>query len=134
MTPIVKLRWARRERAKKFGRYLYFRTAAKMRSLVSWGMESATGERLMTSETVAGESPRRSASSFRLTGLGPMRTVRPAPLRLLFFRHAAQSRTNQMRRSKQLLEHRAQNSDAILIDIARKNVFHTLRKRSTNPI
>src|ERR1700683_62001 len=79
MTPMVKLRWARKERAKKFGRYLYLRAAARTRSLVSWGMESATGERLMTSDTVAGEMSRRSASCLRLTGLGPMRTVRTAP-------------------------------------------------------
>src|ERR1700722_19733166 len=79
MTPTVKLRWARRERAKKFGRYLYLRAAARIRSLVSCGMESATGERLMTSDTVAGERARRSASCLRLTGLGPMRTVRAAP-------------------------------------------------------
>src|ERR1700694_2327404 len=84
MTPMVKLRWARRERAKKFGRYLYLRAAARIRSLVSCGMESATGERLMTSDTVAGESDRRSASSLRLTGLGPMRTVRAAPLARFF--------------------------------------------------
>src|SRR5271165_3775393 len=84
MTPIVKLRWARNDRAKKFGRYLYLLAAARTRSLVSWGMVSATGERLMTSDTVAGESPRRSASSFRLTGLGPMRTVLPAPLPFFF--------------------------------------------------
>src|SRR5947209_228439 len=78
MTPIVKLRWARRERAKKFGRYLYLRAATRIRSLVSCGIEPATGERLMTSDTVAGESPNRSASSFRLTGLVPIRTVRAA--------------------------------------------------------
>ncbi len=38
----------------------------------------------MTSDTVAGESPRRSASSFKLTGLGPMRTLLPAPLPFFF--------------------------------------------------
>src|ERR1017187_3767883 len=80
MTPMVKLRWARRERAKKFGRYLYLRAASRIRAFVSWGMESATGERLMTSETVAGDRPRRSASSLRLTGFGPMRAVRAALL------------------------------------------------------
>src|SRR5450631_4087261 len=84
MTPMVKLRWARRERAKKLGRYLNLRAAARTRSLVSWGMESATGERLMTSDTVAGESPRCSASSFKLTGLGPMRTVLLALLPFFF--------------------------------------------------
>src|SRR5579859_4198358 len=80
MTPMVKLCLARNERAKKLGRYLNLRAAARTRSLVSCGMESATGERLMTSDTVAGESPKCSASSFRLTGLGPMRTERPALL------------------------------------------------------
>src|ERR1700722_1652065 len=84
MTPTVKLRWARRERAKKFGRYLYLRAAARIRSLVSCGMESATGERLMTSDTVAGERARCSASCLRLTGFGAMRTVRAAPLTLFF--------------------------------------------------
>src|ERR1700688_3173895 len=69
MTPMVKLRWVRNERAKKLGRYLNFRAAAKIRSLVSCGMESATLERLMTRETVAGERSRCSASFFRLIGL-----------------------------------------------------------------
>src|SRR5579863_7536981 len=79
MTLTVKLRFARKERAKKLGRYLYLRAAAKIRSLVSCGMESATEDLLMTSETVAGESPRCSASSFKLTGFGPMRTAGLAP-------------------------------------------------------
>jgi hypothetical protein len=39
-----------------------------MRSLVCWGMESATLDRLMTKETVAGERPRCSANFLRLTG------------------------------------------------------------------
>ena len=69
MTPIVKLYWARSDRAKKLGRYLNLRAAANTRSLVCCGMESATGDRLITSETVAGERERYSASSFRLTGL-----------------------------------------------------------------
>src|ERR1700675_4869340 len=69
MTPMVKLRWVRSERAKKLGRYLNFRAAAKIRSLVSCGMESATLDRLMTRETVAGERSRCSASFFRLIGL-----------------------------------------------------------------
>jgi hypothetical protein len=47
-------------------------------------MESATGERLMTSDTVAGERARRSASCLRLTGFGCMRTVRAAPLTRFF--------------------------------------------------
>src|ERR1700722_16718297 len=68
MTPMVKLRWVRRERAKKLGRYLNLRAAAKMRSLVSCGMESATLDRLMTRETVAGERSRCSASFLRLIG------------------------------------------------------------------
>ena len=76
ITPIVKLRWVRRDLAKKLGRYLNLRAAAKIRSLVSWGMESATIERLITNDTVAGESPRCSASFFRLMGF---RAIRPAP-------------------------------------------------------
>src|ERR1700675_622834 len=68
MTPMVKLRWVRNERAKKLGRYLNFRAAAKIRSLVSCGMESATLDRLMTRETVAGERSRCSASFFKLIG------------------------------------------------------------------
>jgi len=35
---------------------LYLCAAAKMRSLVSCGMESATADRFITNETVAGES------------------------------------------------------------------------------
>src|SRR5579859_5035451 len=76
MTPMVKLRWVRSDRAKKLARYLNLRAAAKMRSLVSWGMESATLERLMTRETVAGESARCSASFLRLMG---RRAARPLP-------------------------------------------------------
>ena len=72
---MVKLRWVRRERAKKLGRYLNLRAAAKIRSLVSWGMESATVERLMTSETVAGESARCPASFYRLMGFRALRAV-----------------------------------------------------------
>src|SRR6266404_8144659 len=76
MTPMVKLRWVRSERAKKLGRYLNLRAAAKIRSLVSCGMESATLDRLMTRETVAGERSRCSASFLRLIGL---RAACPAP-------------------------------------------------------
>src|SRR5258708_4382553 len=68
MTPMVKLRWVRNDRAKKLGRYLNLRAAAKIRSLVSCGMESATLDRLMTRETVAAERSRCSASFFRLIG------------------------------------------------------------------
>ncbi len=70
---MVKLRWVRKERARKLARYLNLRTAAKMRSLVSGGMESATLERLMTRETVAGERSRYSARAFRLVGFGAER-------------------------------------------------------------
>src|SRR5690242_21846829 len=38
-----------------------------MRSCVRCGIDFAAGERLMTSDTVAGESPRCSARNFRLT-------------------------------------------------------------------
>src|SRR5712671_3988386 len=38
-----------------------------MRSWVRCGIDFAAGERLMTSDTVAGESPRCSARNFRLT-------------------------------------------------------------------
>src|SRR5712671_2133421 len=69
MTPMVKLRCVRKDRAKKLGRYLNLRAAAKIRSLVSCGMESATLDRLMTRETVAGERSRCSASFLRLIGL-----------------------------------------------------------------
>src|SRR5208282_3690775 len=81
---MVKLRCARRERAKKFGRYLYFLTAAKILSLVSCGMESATRDPLITSDTVAGERSRRDASSFRLTGLRPIGSARAAILLVAF--------------------------------------------------
>src|SRR5882762_9254422 len=76
MTPMVKLRCVRKDRAKKLGRYLNLRAAAKIRSLVSCGMESATLDRLMTRETVAGERSRCSASFFKLIGL---RAACPAP-------------------------------------------------------
>src|ERR1700687_994234 len=76
MTPMVKLRCVRNDRAKKLARYLNFRAAAKIRSFVSCGMESATLDRLMTSETVAGESSRCSASFVKLIGF---RAGRPTP-------------------------------------------------------
>src|SRR5579863_6746855 len=99
MTPMVKLRFARKDRAKKFGRYLYFRAAARIRSLVSWGMESATRDRLMTSETVAGERESRSASCFRLTGLGAMRTIFTASLaRFLVVTLRSLAQTNSSRK------------------------------------
>src|SRR5262249_26134085 len=41
-----------------------------MSSLVAGGMESATGERFMTRETVAGESPKCSATDLRLACRG----------------------------------------------------------------
>src|SRR5712692_2451388 len=67
-TPMVKLRCLRKERATKLGRRLRCRAAARMRSLVACGMESAAGERLITRDTVAGESPRCSARAFWLSG------------------------------------------------------------------
>src|SRR3984957_2501184 len=68
MTPMVRLRCVRNDRARKLGRYLNFRAAAKIRSFVSCGMESATLERFMTSDTVAGERSKCSASVFKLIG------------------------------------------------------------------
>jgi len=68
MTPMVKLWRARNDRAKKLGRYFSLRAAARILSLVCCGMESATGERLMTRDTVAGARARCSASCFKLTG------------------------------------------------------------------
>src|SRR5580700_10374738 len=93
MTPMVKLRWVRNERAKKLGRYLNFRAAAKIRSLVSCGMESATLDRLMTRETVAGERSRCSASFFRLMGFRagcPIRLLPGFVLRVATERSLAQ--------------------------------------------
>src|SRR6266849_1609876 len=84
MTPMVKLRCVRRERAKKLGRYLNLRAAAKMRSLVSCGMESATLDRLMTRETVAGERSRCSASFFKLMGLRAV-WAEPSPVGFVVF-------------------------------------------------
>ena len=63
---MVKLRFWRRERAIKLGRYLNLRAAAQMRSWVTWGMDLAPGERLITSEIVAVERPRCSARAFML--------------------------------------------------------------------
>jgi|GEM_PF-4866203 len=49
---------------KKIGPILEFAGAAKTRSLVSCGVESATLDRLITKETVAGERSRCSANFF----------------------------------------------------------------------
>src|SRR5215470_4809317 len=49
-----------------------------MRSLVCCGIESATADRFITSDTVAGERPSSSASSFKLTrapGFPPRREL-----------------------------------------------------------
>src|SRR5262252_8273650 len=49
-----------------------------MRSLVCWGIESATADRFITSDTVAGDRPSSSASSFKLTrapGFPPRRAL-----------------------------------------------------------
>ena len=84
----------------------------------------------MTSDTVAGESPRRSASSFKLTGLGPRRTTLPAPLRFFFLVVTLRSLAQPNRRSKQ----DCCASRGIRIDIGKKRGFDTLRKCPTNPI
>src|SRR6266852_2320431 len=61
-------RFRLKERAKKFGRYCSFRAACSTRSLVCFGIALAAGESLTTTETVAGESFKYSASDRRLTG------------------------------------------------------------------
>src|SRR5450631_572170 len=65
MNPRLRLR----DRAKKFGRYSSFRAACSTRSFVCFGIALAAGESLITTETVAGDSFRYSASILRLTGL-----------------------------------------------------------------
>src|ERR1035441_3063501 len=76
ITPMVKLRCVRSERARKLGRYLNFFAASKIRSLVSCGIESATLDRLMTRDTVAGERLRCSARVFKLIGFRAVGLVR----------------------------------------------------------
>src|SRR5580700_11986198 len=134
ITPMVKLRWARSERAKKLGLYLNLRAAASTRSLVSCGMESATLDRLMTRETVAGERSRCSASFFRLIGL---RAACPAPslpgldLFVATERSLAQGNRGGKRRYRSGC--RSTFFSTIFftffsaIDIGGKNVFHTDR-------
>src|SRR5258708_13378925 len=51
----------------KFGRYFNSSAALRTRSWVLCGMDLAAGDRLITRETVAGESCRCSARNFRLT-------------------------------------------------------------------
>src|SRR6266852_3490581 len=130
MTPMVKLRWVRNERAKKLGRYLNLRAAAKIRSLVSCGMESATLDRLMTRETVAGERSRCSASFFRLIGLRAACPA-PSPLDLDFFvateRSLAQGNPGGKRRYRSGLISTFLFTFLSAIDIGGKSVFHTDR-------
>src|SRR5579864_3492285 len=116
MTPMVKLRCARSERAKKFGRYLYFCTAAKILLLVSCGMVSATRDPLMTSEIVAGASPRTSASCFKLTGF------RLETALLLFFSVTLRSLAQTHRASKG-----PRVTSSHTIDIGSKKEFDTAR-------
>ena len=76
----------------------------------------------MTSDTVAGDKLRRSANCLRLTGLGPMRTARAAPLARFFvvtLRSLAQTNWG----SKRMFA----TPRAKLIDIGMKNVFHKVR-------
>src|ERR1700751_2810173 len=68
--PTIKPRFRLKERAKKFGRYSNSRAACKTRSFVCFGIAFAAGESLMTTETVAGDKRRYSASARRLTGFG----------------------------------------------------------------
>src|ERR1700691_5890063 len=64
MNPRLRLR----DRAKKFGRYCSLRAACNTRSFVCFGIAFAAGESLITTETVAGDSFRYSASVRKLTG------------------------------------------------------------------
>src|SRR6266536_1279742 len=64
MNPRLRLK----DRAKKFARYCSLRAACSTRSFVCFGIALAAGESLITTETVAGESFRYSASDRRLTG------------------------------------------------------------------
>src|SRR6202140_5797488 len=128
MTPMVKLRWVRNERAKKLGRYLNLRAAAKIRSLVSCGMESATLDRLMTRETVAGERSRCSASFFRLIGLRAAWPVASLPVLALpgldFFAATERSLAQGNRGGKRGYRSGLFSAFFSAIDICGKNVFH----------
>src|ERR1700737_1956763 len=53
-----------------------------MRSLVSWGISCAIGERFSTTEIVAGDRPRCLAKSLRFTGAGFLGS-RPSDIRAL---------------------------------------------------
>src|SRR5215470_3463898 len=67
MTPMVKLRRLRKERAKKLGRYSSLRAAATMRSRVGFGMCRADGASLRTADTVPADKPTCAATAFRVT-------------------------------------------------------------------
>ena len=100
-------------------------------------MESATLDRLMTRETVAGESPRCSASFFKLTTFRPerpaavarpVRDASPIPLVLslldLFFLAVTQRSLAQRNGRGKL---RSRGCLFPTLDIVGKNVFHTDR-------
>src|SRR5258707_15388886 len=70
-TAMLKVRLVCRYRAKRLGRYLYFRTASQMRSFVGFAMVLDRGEFVSTTETVVGERPRCSAKNFSVTRFGP---------------------------------------------------------------
>src|ERR1700730_7081716 len=128
MTPMVKLRFERRVRARKLGRYLNLPAAAKIRSFVSWGMESATVDRLITSETVAGESPRYSASFFKLIGL----RLTPAPCLSQCLRSAVSHKRN--RGSRRVDGSVDGLAPPLLLTRRSQTLFHTLLWRLANAI
>src|ERR1035438_4042785 len=78
-TPTVYVRCERRERATKLARSLKDLAAAKMRFLVSCGMEAAPGESFNASERVVGDSFRCFASSLRLIARPAESSFRPVP-------------------------------------------------------
>src|SRR6516225_11272247 len=67
ITPMEKVRWTRRDLARKFGRYFNSRAAVRILLRVCSGMERAAAELFRTAETVPGVRPRCCATAFKVT-------------------------------------------------------------------
>src|SRR6516165_3913632 len=84
MTPMEKVRWTRRDLARKFGRYFNSRAAVRILLRVCSGMERAAAELFRTAETVPGVRPRCCATAFRVTM--PFCFLGPEDLRVVISR------------------------------------------------
>jgi len=120
-----KMRWVRSERAKKLGAILEISCRREDPVLGIWGIESATVDRLMTRDTVAGDSARWLCQLFQARiGLRPAAApVASLPALVFLVVTMRSSRHNEIKRGKA----RFWGFLVSAIDIGWKSVFHTDR-------